>query len=74
MFEAAFADHVNLVLLGTSEKVLSVPALPACAFASVDSCVDSHVNSPDTTDLVLVPVPDLVLGPVTWCCNKEFVV
>lgn len=41
MFEAAFADHVNPVLIGASEKVLSVQEQPACAFARVDSCVDS---------------------------------
>lgn len=33
------------------------------------------MNSPDTTVLVHVPVPVsvLVLAPVTWGCNKEFV-
>ena len=37
MFETAFADHVNLVLIGTSEKVVSVQVLPASAFASAQS-------------------------------------
>ena len=56
MFAAAFVDHLNLALIGASEKVVPVQALSACAF------VDSSVNSPDTT--VLVPVP------VTWGCNE----
>lgn len=67
MFDAAFVDHVDLGVLGASEKVVHVP-LPACAFASVDSSADSFVNSPDTTVLF----PATVLAPVTWGCNKDF--
>ena len=68
-----FVDHVNWAVIGASEKVLLVRAMPVGALASVDSHVDSYadvyadtyadsyLDSPDTTILV----------PVAWDCNKE---